>query len=334
MDKAKHIHHYVPRRYLRAWSRNGDGVIAVKFGDRPARLVSVDGIAFEDGGYSYKPLTPEMLRSILCCRPRSNRVTDTVMRAFFLPTIVVPVFYRALEDPSNNDVITMWRMIQESNLVDERGQRDLESLRQAYFCDRDQFRSAMHDHQKEGYENILCKIENDAWPILDSMIKGELGWLKNEKLSFHMFYYICSQRTRSPSFMKMTSRMYKSTSVSSDFAAGALYRRHILALDSAAILLSLRHGWTFRVIKSDEESEFISGDLPVITVRADDNSRDYYFPLSPTRAFIFGPCKNFDKRNAELLKGEAASVQILNRAIKRDSTLQVYGSTESILNEF
>ncbi len=46
MDKAKHIHHYVPRRYLRSWSRKGDGVIAVKFGNRVVRKMSADGVAF------------------------------------------------------------------------------------------------------------------------------------------------------------------------------------------------------------------------------------------------------------------------------------------------
>ena len=169
MDNARHIHHYVPRRYLRSWSRNGDGVIAVKFGRSAARLMSVDSVGFEDGGYSYKPLTPEMLRSILCCRPRSKVVTDSLMRGFFLPTIVLPIFYRTLEDPANNDVIAMWRMIQEANLIDEVGMVQLESLRQAYYCDREQFGIAMYRHQREGYEGVLCKIEENAWPILDSM---------------------------------------------------------------------------------------------------------------------------------------------------------------------
>lgn len=332
MDKAKHIHHYVPRRYLRAWSRKGDGVIAVKFGNRAVRQMSVDGVAFEDGGYSYETLTPEMLRSILCCQPRSKLVTDSMMRGFFLPTVVVPVFSRMLDDPSNNNLIAMWRMILDSNLIDEDGWRELDVLRQVHELDREQYSAAMRDHQKEGYEGMLCNIENKAWPVLDSMIKGKLGWLLKDKLAFRMFFYIFSQRTRSPSFKKEALHFEGSMNLSADFVSGALYRRHIIALDSTAILMSIRHKLAFRILKAGAGVEFITGDLPVVTIGDADESKDYYFPLSPNRGFIFGPRANFDHRNAEVLRGDIASARILNRAIVRDSAFQVYGTSEEILN--
>ena len=60
--------------------------------------------------------------------------------------------------------------------------------------------------------------------------------------------------------------------------------------------------------------------------------KDYYFPLSPNRGFIFGPRANFDHRNAEVLRGDIASARIHNRAIVRDSAFQVYGTSEEILN--
>ena len=333
MDNAKHIHHYVPRRYLRSWSRNGDGVIAVKFGLRnAARLVSVDSVGFEDNGYSYKQLNPEILRSVLCCRPRSKSVTDSMMRGFFLPTVVVPVFYQTLEDPANNDVITMWRMIQEAQLIDEAGRAKLELLRRVYYSNREQFGIAMQRHQKEGYEGILCNIEKKAWPILDSMLKGKLGWIRNKKLAFRMLYYICSQRTRSPSFKLLMSQSYKSIGVNTDFAAGGLYRRHILALDSAAILMAKLPEFTFRILCAPDGAEFITGDLPVVRIRTD-NSKDYYFPLSPKRALIFGTRTSFDRRNASLLRNDASSVFELNQAIRRDSTFQIYGTCEHLLDE-
>lgn len=332
MDKAKHIHHYVPRRYLRAWSRKGDGVIAVRFGNRVVRLMSVDGVAFEECGYSYEPLTPEMLRSILCCQPRSKLVTDSMMRGFFLPTIVVPVFSQMMDDPSNNDVIAMWRMILDANLIDEDGWRELDVLRQVHKLDREQYCAAMRDHQKEGYEGMFCNIENKAWPILDSMIKGKLGWVLKDKLAFRMFYYIFSQRTRSPSFKKMALQHDVPMRPSEDFMAGALYRRHIIAMDSTAIMMSIRHKLTFRILKAEAGVELITGDLPVVTIGDGEESKDYYFPLSPNRGFIFGPRANFDHRNAEVLRGDIVSARILNRAILRDSAYQVYGTSEEILN--
>lgn len=331
MDKAKHIHHYVPRRYLRGWSSKSDGVIVVRFGGRKIRSMSVDSVAFEEGGYSYKPLTPEMLRSILCCQPRSKLVTDSMMRGLFLPTIVIPVFSRMMDDPSNNDVIAMWKMILGANLIDEDGWRELDVLRQARELDQEQYGAAMRDHQKEGYEGMLCNIENNAWPILDSMIKGELGWLANDKLAFRMFYYIFTQRMRSPGFKKMVSQLYGTTNLCNDFSMGSLYRRYIIALDSAAILMSMRQVLAFRIIKVDKGVELITGDLPVVTIGTDE-SKDYYFPLSPNRAFIFGPQANFDHRNTEVLRGDIASARILNRAIVRDSVCQVYGTSERILN--
>ena len=120
--------------------------------------------------------------------------------------------------------------------------------------------------------------------------------------------------------------------MNSDCAAGGLYRRHILALDSMAILMSKRDELSFRILDAHEGTEFITGDLPVIKIRAD-NRKDYYFPLSPKRALIFGSRANFDRRNADLLRNDAASVAVLNQAIRRDSAFQIYGASERLLDQ-
>lgn len=244
---------------------------------------------------------------------------------------MIPVFSRMLDDPSNNDVIVMWRMIEESNLIDGAGLKRLGILRQAHDLNRNQYDAAMRVYQKEGYEGVLCNIENMAWPILDSMKKGKLGWVANDKLAFRMFYYICTQRTRSPSFKKMSAQLCGTTKLSHDFAMGSLYRRHIIALDSAAILMSKRQKLAFRILTAGEGAEFITGDLPVVTIGKEE-CMDYYFPLSPNRAFVFGPRANFDHRNADVLGGDVATATLLNCAILRDSTYQVYGTSEQILN--
>ena len=84
MDNVKHKHHYVPRRYLRAWSKNGDDVIYVRIGSGCPMPMNINGVGFGQGYYSYEKLNFEILRSVLCCKPRSRLVTDNMMRELFL----------------------------------------------------------------------------------------------------------------------------------------------------------------------------------------------------------------------------------------------------------
>lgn len=332
MDNAKHNHHYVPRRYLRAWSKDGSGRIAVRYHSGAVALSNLEHIGREDGGYSYEPLNPGTLASLLCCPPRSRFVTDKMMREFFRATVVFPVFYRWLQDPSNNDVVEMKRMITEANLVTDEIESELEGLRKAFLLNRAETDRAMRDYATIGYENVLCNVENAAWPILDSLIKGKMGWVNNDKLAFRMFFYIFSQRTRSPGFMKMVRAEYEEKEFDGDMVAGGLYRRHILALDSAAILMGMRSRLSFRVLKANSGAEFITGDLPVVEVEPG-QGKDYYFPLSPDRAFLLGPRANFDRRNAVILKGDGKAAELLNQAIVRDSACQVYAASVGALKK-
>lgn len=332
MDNAKHNHHYVPRRYLRAWCRDGSGRIAVRYNGGAVALSNLEHVGCQDGGYSYEPLNPGILHSILCCPPRSRIVTDRMMREFFRVTVVIPVFYRSLQDPSNNEVIEMMRMITEANLLDEEVKKELEGLRRAFYLNRAETDKAMRDHVTTGYEDVFCNIENAAWPILDSLIKGKTGWVHNDKLAFRMFFYIFSQRVRTPGFIKKAMAGYSEMEFDKDMIAGGLYRRHILAVDSAAIMLSIRPRMTFRVLKATNGAEFITGDLPVVELNPE-HSKDYYFPLSPERAFLFGPRMNFDRRNAVILKADPESAALLNQAIARDSANQIYGASLDSLQD-
>lgn len=84
------------------------------------------------------------------------------------------------------------------------------------------------------------------------------------------------------------------------------------------------------MLKANDGAEFITGDLPVVEVNPG-HGKDYYFPLSPDRAFLLGPRANFDRRNAVILKGGGRAAELLNQVIVRDSASQVYATSVAVL---
>ena len=324
MDNVKHKHHYVPRRYLRAWSKNGDDVIYVRIGSGCPMPMNINGVGFGQGYYSYEKLNFEILRSVLCCKPRSRLVTDNMMRELFFHTIVIQIFCQLLIDPLDKELVKMWRLVEDSNLIDSDRAIKLEHFCSRFKGDKIQLIEFCQRYTREGYENIISNIESKAWPILDSMKEGDLRWLKDDESAINMFYYIFTQRMRSPAFDKVSKDFY-GFRVSNDFIKGGSYRRHILALDSAGLMMELRDKFSFRILSLPSEEEFITGDLPVICINQQDEG-DYYFPLSPKAAFLFGPCMDFEKRNEGLLKLSHGSAMYLNNEIATNAVRQVYAS--------
>ena len=157
VGNAKHRHHVVPRNYLRQWCVEKEDVLAVSINGNPPFLTRIDKVGYENRFYSYEQLTLEDIKSILKFRPRI--VPDDLMRAFFHHTIVFPIMCRFVMDPSNNELIEIWRFLGESNLFRGNEEDEINSLYNAYLSDGREVLRKKEQLEKEGYENSLAKME-------------------------------------------------------------------------------------------------------------------------------------------------------------------------------
>ncbi len=330
-DNAKHRHHFVPRNYLRQWCVEKEDVLAVSINGNHPFLTSIEKVGYENQFYSYEQLTLEDIKSILKFHPRM--IPDSLMKAFFHHAIVFPVMCRLATDPSNNELIEIWRFLGESHLFMGDEVEEVNLLRDVYISDRVKFLDKKNRMEKEGYENSLAKTEELMWPILEKMLKGHLGFIKNEKLSFRFFFYIVMQRTRSPVFMEMAKSDYETLNLSEDMLKSARYRRYLYAFDRALQLTMCRSDFTLRLLKNTSSLEYVTGDLPVVEIWRQENAAGYFFPISPRMALVIGLRKGFEHRIKLFDPAKREIIDRLNKEVCRQSLRQIYATTSAILKD-
>ena len=330
-DNAKHRHHYVPRNYLRQWCVEKEDVLAVSINGNPPFFTSIEKVGYGNQFYSYEQLTLEDIKSVLKFHPRV--IPDDLMRTFFHHAIVFPIMCRLAMDPSNDELLEIWRFLGESNLFRGDEVEEVNLLRDVYLSDRVKFINKVNRMEKEGYENSLAKTEELMWPILGKMLKGHLGFIKNENLSFRFFFYIVMQRTRSPVFMEMAKSDNETLNLSGDMLKSARYRRYLHAFDSAIQLTMCRSNFTLRLLRNTSSLEFVTGDLPVVEIWRQEKGAGYFFPISPRMALALGPRKGFDSRFKWFDPCNRGVIDRLNQEICRQSLRQIYATTPTILND-
>ena len=331
MDNAKHRHHFVPRKYLRQWCVGNDDMLAASIKGKLLFPVSIETVGFENQFYSYEQLTLNDIKSVLKFHPCV--APDDFMRAFFHHTIVLPIMFRLAMDPSNNELLEMWRFLGESNLLRGDEQGKLNSLYCEYNTDRAKFLIEKNRIEIEGFENALARIEDSMWPILTRLLKGHCGFIKNEKLAYRFFLYIVMQRTRSPAFMEIAESDNRLLNMSEHILKSARYRRYIYPFDRAMQLARCRSSFAVRLFKNMSSLEYVTGDLPVVEVSRQEKAADYFFPISPRMALAFGLRKGFEKRFKWLDPSRREVVDRLNREICRQSVRQIYATAPNVLAE-
>ena len=105
-------------------------------------------------------------------------------------------------------------------------------------------------------------------------------------------------------------------------------------MDSISVKLArCRSSFAVRLLKNTSSLEYVTGDLPVVEVSRCEKAADYFFPISPQMALVFGYCKGFDKRLKWLDPSRRDVIDRLNREICRQSVRQIYATTPNVLAE-
>ena len=323
--------HYVPRNFLHAWER--DGKIAVRIGDGHPSVSRVDAIAFEKRYYGYKPLSMEELKYVLSWDFVSEPTFKRKFAEFVRAAIIEPLAFRLADCPGDSAVLEQLRYLRMKGYVTPTARATIETVGRLYRQDRGLFRELRLLSLREGFERNLCKIEKAFWPFLESLRNGKIGFLNKQRGRFVFFHYLFEQYMRTPGFenyIRTASEPCEAGMMANVF----LYLRHVGALEEAVMYTATYEHFRVVLVENHTSLEFITGDQPVHAIAVDDSGpiRDTYFPISPSRAVIV--CRKGRLKNANLKRfcdPDEAAVDILNKALCRYCSRQVYASSEAVL---
>jgi hypothetical protein len=107
----------------------------------------------------------------------------------------------------------------------------------------------------------------------------------------------------------------------------------IYATNLGTSLYTDRRKYRIVILDNKSQTPFITGDQPVINLLTKDHQDiEFYYPLTPSRAFIFTASEDrfpLNQRNVGMLEVENYNYQIYQRSGK-----QIYGNDGSYLATF
>ena len=257
MEEKKRRHHYVWRHYLESWSNDGKmycrkgGKI---FPNNPRNLaVENDFYRLCDLNWSERAFLLAFAKSLPA---RGERVINNFIEYFALHTKLQESYGDVLE--KNPEV---------ANMLDV--------------------------HRSNFEENYHQGIEELALPILAEIKHGDLSFYSDSAKCQKFMYFIAVQHLRT---RKMADGMNKMppNNLGIDFKKVWPVQRHMIASNFGCNLFIERHEKPIAMIHNESSVGFITSDNPVINLYPDEAHADVcalYYPVSPTRAIVFGDLK-------------------------------------------
>jgi uncharacterized protein DUF4238 len=181
-------------------------------------------------------------------------------------------------------------------------------------------------------EDIYCRIEGEAVPILDDLRAGHARFIADAKRLVHFMWFIAAQYMRTP---KIQTNAIDALSEAPGVNVQAIWglMRTMLSTCLGFGLYRRRSTMRMTFLNATTGSEFITGDQPIINLRAakegESTELELYYPLAPTRALTIA----FDATNTDVEHRRLTSAEMtnFNNRIEAESHEQVYAASESAL---
>ena len=182
-------------------------------------------------------------------------------------------------------------------------------------------------HFVEGIEPFATKVEQVAYPLIESLRFGDSSFLNDSEKRESLFLYISLQMFRVRRFTDISERYGLIDSRTLKLS------RIILVARTLEFLMRNWSDEEFCVADNTTELEFITGDNPICNLDTHDKPKylDLYFPISPSKA-IFICTKDRVSLYPEMRKITTQYVHELNRKIAAESTFQVFAKTRETLH--
>lgn len=290
--------HHVWRSYLEAWAI--DQIIFCLQGDRifPS---NVSGVAVERDFHKLQALTSADIKGVRWLvgepHPATKRVDENFLASFGLPG---------------------W----------------LQTNPPPHLIGDDEYETQLRYQIINAEEDWHAAIEQEMVPILAALRCRNVSVYADDKQCIPFLHFLCLQSLRTKG---VRDRIAARTTEINGFSVARCWNilRHIFAVRAGASLYLERKKRPLWLLKNNTDTQFITGDQPVINLFASPNREKspellaYYYPVSPTTAIVLDEVEHRSGYTSGPVTDE--QVKTLNRCIQDASHRQVFGNSEAIL---
>lgn len=259
MPSVKKNHHFVWANYLARWSSNGRDVFYSTSSGKAA-LDSVKGLARERHFYKVRDLTHRQVALLYAFARKSD---DSLYR------IHAGLLEHVLE------VQTLERRYRATGHASKAAEQAFEALRSNVI------------------EDLHTGHELRAREVLDALSEGKLDALSNENAMMAFTSFLGHQITRTKGFKEASLAAMSGTDIGeevSNFENIWWMLSYMFGTNIARSLYFGRRVATHTLLINNSSIPFTTSDQPVINIKEDfsihDEGADFYFPISPTAAYV------------------------------------------------
>lgn len=320
--------HFVPSHFLDAWSNNGVLWVATRdfklFRQKPQNVAKAKGIysmdhmtaeefiaAFSDIANLAKGLNKKLLDLIM-----DSMVSNLLYKEISEGQLTYEEFNRIISFIVERNLCTdtevsllrfVWIIYESGNVPDDVKQ----------FCEK---------HFVEGIEPFATRVEQIAYPLIESLRRGESSFLDDPEKREALFLYIALQIFRVRKFTDIVEYYGLINPKTLKLS------RIILVARTLGFFMKNWSNEEFCIIDNTTGLEFITGDNPICNLDAHDKPKyvDLYFPISPTKA-VFICNKDRVVLYPEIRQMTIQYVHELNRKISAGCTSQVFAKNRETL---
>lgn len=291
---GKKKHHYVPRFYLKSWTKNNliyclqKGVVIT---------ANIQNVAAENHFYRLPELTPtdiELIQEIAI--KDSSKILQPVHNHLVWMLSLPHAERRKLE------------------ISGKAGQKELANVDSAI---------------REVNEDIHTSIEEKFKPYLDAMLQGHAEFFSNPEDVGIFFIGLTTQYLRTNHIKKSEANLGPGKYKALQKITNVLV--HIFAMNLAYNLYMNREKYELILLENATDFQFITADQPVINVAAKPIERnppddfELYYPLSPSKAMLLiHPSSGHRPNNLSVTPIEAHHYNLLMGA---HSYQQIFANT-------
>lgn len=175
-------------------------------------------------------------------------------------------------------------------------------------------------------------VENAASGILEKLKLRDPSFYASDLERMHFVNYLTQQFFRTPKLKNLQMRMenpYKDQGLNLDrtwFIESQIY-----ALNISAVIILEKDLHKFKFIINETDIPFITCDQPVTSLGSTEKSLQFYYPLKPDLAVIFGRDPSADFKTE--INATKMQVEFYNNHAYKFSDNQVYSNNRDYLSE-
>jgi hypothetical protein len=206
--------------------------------------------------------------------------------------------------------------------------------------DNKKIKDGMDQIKQNLEENMYANIEQASKEYLDSLLRRDLDFYKNDDKCIDFCYFISSQLFRTKNIQISTKNaLEKAKKIFQDINVETIWQvlRHIFSTNVGWVLFASRDVYGIWLLKNNTSLELITGDQPVINLKASgDNNNleppedfELYYPISPDYAIKISEDGDLTNRD----KLSKIQINYLNQKIIDHAHKQVYASSKEVLKD-